>query len=124
MRVVTDSSALTPPGEGESSKRETGGAAIFRFADALAALPSLRGGADRSVFTRLLPPEIALTVRHDPRARVYAFNLLMVCLDREGGLPELLACLRFLEGDSLAMRRVAELAPALRREPGGGGAYE
>ncbi|MGI8335626.1 effector-associated domain 2-containing protein [Actinomadura scrupuli] len=121
---MTDSSALVPPGDDEPSKREADGAAIFRFADALAALPSLRGSADRSAFTRLLRPEIAHAVRHDPRTRVYAFNLLMACLDHEGGLPDLLACLWWLEGDSLAMRRVAELAPTLRRRPRGGGAYE
>jgi hypothetical protein len=88
---------------------------FFDLVEAVAALPSLRGDAGRSVIGRLLPAEIAGTVRHDPRSRLYALNLVHACLDHDNGLGDLLAALQMLEGESAGMTRVIELAAALPR---------
>lgn len=94
----------------EQAARWSGESPVLEFVDAVAALPCLRGGAERSVVTRLLSPELAVAVRHDQRVRVFAFNLVRACLDREHGLHELLEILSAVEGESRGLARVLALA--------------
>jgi hypothetical protein len=114
---VTDSPARKSAGNGEAAVEAARGAALFRFVETVASLPTLRSATGRSAFIGMLRTDIALAVRHDQRARVHTFNLVQACLDREGGLRELLERLCELEGDSHAMRRALELATALSRSP-------
>jgi hypothetical protein len=94
-----------------------GGAAdevpLFAFVEALTALPSLGDGAGRSALVRLLRPDIGAGVRHDTRARIHLFNLVVTCLEHEDGLGELLAAVHFVEGDSFPMGRVVRAAAPL-----------
>jgi hypothetical protein len=113
VEVVPERPVRALGSKDETSAEVADRTVLFRFVEAVAALPALRGDAERSAFVHLLRPEIALAVKHDQRARVYAFNLVQACLDHEGGLRELLVRLYRLEGDSLAMRRVLALATAI-----------
>jgi hypothetical protein len=89
------------------------GVRLFAFVAALTALPSLGDEAGRSALVRLLRPAIAAAVRHDARARIHLFSLVVTCLDHEDGLPELLAAVRFVEGDSFPMHRAIRAAAPL-----------
>jgi hypothetical protein len=74
--------------------------------DALLEVDSIRDDSARSTVLALLPVHIAGSVPHHPRARLHVIGLLRTCLDHEGGLLELVAVLRDLEGDSLPVRRL------------------
>jgi Effector-associated domain 2 len=91
---------------------------LFAFVEALTALPSLSDTTGRSALVRLLRPAIAARVRHDARARIHLFDLVMTCLEHENGLRELLAAAHFVEGDSFPMRRAVRAAAPLAESRG------
>ncbi|MCS7475780.1 hypothetical protein ACFFQW_24740 [Umezawaea endophytica] len=103
---VHQSSSTGAPA-GRPGGRAAGGRDAFgELVDALMEVDSIREDSARSVVLSLLPVRIAGAVPHHPRARLHVIGLLRTCLDHEDGLLELVAVLRELEGDSLAMRRL------------------
>lgn len=94
-----------PVGEGD----------VLALVRALEAVPSLADDAGRTSVIGQLRRDIAATVRYDARARLHLLGLVRTCDDHPGGVRELIEVLTFVEGDSLPMRRVREIAaPWLR----------
>jgi hypothetical protein len=110
----------TGPAGGGAANRPAaaGGAPLFAFVNALTTLPSLVDDGGRSTLVGLLPSVLATSAKHDLRPRIHLFNLVLACLDHEGGLADLLTALRHMEGDSLPMRRVLRAATDLTGHPG------
>ncbi|MCO5988912.1 hypothetical protein NE235_22665 [Actinoallomurus spadix] len=97
--------AVAPAGEGD----------VLALVRALEAVPSLADDAGRTSVIGQLRRDIAATVRYDARARLHLLGLVRTCDDHPGGVRELIEVLTFVEGDSLPMRRVREIAaPWLR----------
>jgi hypothetical protein len=94
-----------------------GGAPLFALVEALTSLPSLIDDGGRSALVGLLPTALAAGAQHDPRPRIHLFNLVLACLDHEGGLADLLTALRLMEGDSLPMRQALRAAADLTGHP-------
>ncbi|MBC6459877.1 effector-associated domain 2-containing protein [Actinomadura sp. HBU206391] len=94
-----------------------GGEPLFAFVNTLTSLPSLTDDSGRATLVSLLPPALAASAQHDPRPRIHLFNLVLACLDHEGGLADLLAALSHMEGDSLPMRRALRAAAELTGRP-------
>ncbi len=100
------------PGTGSGMHGDSG-EGVFALVDALAELPSMLSEAGRTALIRQLRPGIAAMARQDPRPRLYLLSLVQTCLEHEGGLVEMLTALRFIEGDSVPMRRVLGTSGAL-----------
>lgn len=82
---------------------------FYSLVNALEAMPCMRDDETRSVLINQLGPTIAGTVPYHGRRRIQAINIVRACLDHEGGLAELIATLRHIEGtDSLPLRRLNE----------------
>lgn len=87
---------------------------LFALVDALEAIPCLATEDTRSVLINQLRPAIAGTIRYSPLRRIHTINLIRTCLDHEGGLAEMIATIRHLEGDeSIPLRRLIAVAHAL-----------
>ncbi|MCP2094667.1 hypothetical protein LV78_002640 [Actinosynnema pretiosum] len=83
-------------------------APVIRFTevvDALLAVPSVHDEASRRFVLDVLSARIRDAVPHHPRTRFHVHALVRTCAGYEGGLAELLAAVRELEGDSEAVRR-------------------
>lgn len=93
-----------------SGAPRSGGRDVLALARALEAVPSLADEGGRAAVVRELRPDIAATVRYDPRTRLHLLNLARTCDDHPGGVRELVGVLTFTEGDSLPMRRLREIA--------------
>lgn len=79
---------------------------LSALVDALLEVPSVREEAGRETLLGLLPPQIRQAVPHHRRPRLQVLELVRTCLDYDGGPAHLLAAIRELEGDSLAVRGV------------------
>jgi nucleoside phosphorylase len=84
--------------------------------DALLDVPTMRAEHTRQLVVERLPQTIAGAIRRFPAARTDTHEILTTCLDFPGGIAALLAAVRAVAGDSLAVRRLAEaLQPYLDR---------
>jgi hypothetical protein len=83
---------------------------VLALTSALEAVPALADEGGRISVIGQLRADISATVRHDARARLHLLNLVRTCDDHAGGVQELIDVLTFVEGDSLPMRRVREIA--------------
>jgi hypothetical protein len=92
---------------------------FFPLVDALEAVPSLLSEEGRVTLISLLPPGIGGAVRYSAQRRIHAINIVRACLEYEGGLAELIAGIRYIEGEkSIPLRRLItaarDLPPELR----------
>jgi hypothetical protein len=92
---------------------------FFPLVDALEAVPSLLSEDGRVTLISLLPPGIGGAVRYSAQRRIHAINIVRACLEYEGGLAELIAGIRYIEGEkSIPLRRLItaarDLPPELR----------
>jgi hypothetical protein len=111
-RLLTASGAIPPP-----ETREVPREVFYSLVDALEAIPCLSSDTDRATLINQLPPAIASSVRYSPHRRIHAMNIVRTCLDHEGGLAEMLAMLRHIEGDeSIPLHRLTAVARDLPPE--------
>ncbi len=81
-------------------------AALARLTQALAGTLTMGRPAGRQRVVDCLRPEIAHRVPRDPATHYDVNSIVEVCRQFEGGLDELLACVRHFEGPSIPMRAV------------------
>jgi hypothetical protein len=105
----------TPLGGASHVRPET----FFSLVDAVEAVPCLLSEDTRVTLVSLLPPGIGGAVRYSAQRRIHAINIVRACLEHEGGLAELIASIRYIEGEkSIPLRRLIattqDLPPELR----------
>ncbi len=83
---------------------------FFAMVDVLETVPSLNNEHDRAILINKLRPAIGSMVRYSARRRTHAINLLDACRAYPGGIAELLDVIRRLDGEFLALPKLAELA--------------
>jgi hypothetical protein len=86
---------------------------FFAMVDVLETVPSLNNEHDRATLINKLRPAIGSSVRYSARRRTHVINLLDACRAYPGGIAELLEIIRHLDGESLALRNLAELAATM-----------
>jgi effector-associated domain 2 (EAD2)-containing protein/TIR domain-containing protein len=91
---------------------------VFRsLVDALEAVPCLLNEDTRALFVSRLRSAIAGGVRYSPQRRAFAINVIRTCLDYEGGLAEMIATIREIEGaDSVPLQRLVAITRQLPAE--------
>jgi Effector-associated domain 2 len=90
--------------------------AYMALVDAVGAVPTMLNEDTRSLVVLRLRPTISGAIRHFPARRAHVMSIVRTCLDHDGGLADLLTVVRDIEGDSLAWKRLAEVAD--RHVPG------
>ncbi|MEV4316813.1 hypothetical protein [Actinocrispum sp. NPDC049592] len=91
-------------------------AGLTTFVDALLAIPTVRQESGRRLLLDHLRPEMANAVPYFPQTRHHVFSLVRTCMNYPGGLDELLAAIRELEGASIPVRRLDETVTRLLAE--------
>jgi Effector-associated domain 2 len=76
------------------------------FIDAVLAVPVMGNYTSRMTIISSLPPVIRDNISRDAMARIDVLNTIHTCQNYAGGLRELLAAIRMIEGDSLAVRNL------------------
>jgi hypothetical protein len=110
VRLVPTLAAVTPFGE---LSREL----IYSLANALEAVPCLQNEDTRALLVNQLRPAIGGAVRYSPQRRAYAMNIIGTCLDYEGGLAEMIAAIRQIDGaDSVPLQRLVAISRQLPPE--------
>jgi hypothetical protein len=90
---------------------------FYSLVDALEAIPCLSTDDTRAVLISQLRPAIAGAVRYSPQRRIHTMNIVRSCLDYEGGLAEMIATIRHIEGpDSLPFQGLTAAAHVLLPE--------
>jgi len=92
---------------------------FYSLVEALEAIPCFLNDDTRSLLVNELRPTIARAVRYSQQRRIHTINIVRTCLNYEGGLAEMLATIREIEGVvSTPLRRLAavvrDLPPELR----------
>jgi hypothetical protein len=83
---------------------------FFSLVKALEAVPCLRYEDTRELLVNQLRPAITGAVRYSSQRRAYAMYIIRTCLDHEGGLAELIATIREIDGaDSMPLQRLVEI---------------
>lgn len=110
VRLLPTQAGRTPRGE---PPREV----FFNLVTALEAMPCLRHEDTRALLVSQLPLTIARAVRYSSQRTAYAMNLIRTCLDHEGGLAEMIATIREIDGaDSMPLQRLVEISRQLPPE--------
>jgi hypothetical protein len=93
---------------------------FFSLVTALEAMPCLRHEDTRERLVNQLRPTIARAVRYSSQRSGYAINIIRTCLDYEGGLAEMIATIREIDGaDSLPLQRLVAISRQLSPEIAG-----
>jgi hypothetical protein len=74
--------------------------------DALLACPAMAGAGRRNAVVAQLPAQIRTRIQRSDVALVDVNNILVGCLNFEGGLEQLVERVRYFEGGSVSMRAV------------------
>lgn len=85
---------------------------LQEMVDLLETMPSMRTEQDRQAVGNQLPG-IAGSIRYSQARRVHIMNILEACAAHPGGVTQLVELLRWLDGSTVALPRLAELATSL-----------
>lgn len=91
---------------------------IADLVDALTALASLRSGSGLSLVLDLISDRIAANSPRDPRLRMDLYGIVRTCLRYPGTLEEFLQAVRVVEGETVDMERVDQVAARLAMRHG------
>ncbi|MCL8013628.1 trypsin-like peptidase domain-containing protein [Streptomyces sp. AS02] len=86
---------------------------IADLVDALTALASLRSGSGLSLVLDLISDRVAANSPRDPRLRMDLYGIVRTCLRYPGTLEEFLQAVRVVEGETVDMERVDQVAARL-----------
>jgi hypothetical protein len=90
---------------------------FYALVAALEAVPCLHHEDTRNLLVNRLRPAIAGNVRYSPQRRIHAMNIIRTCLDHVGGLTELIATIRAIEGEeTVPLREFVAIAGQLAPE--------
>ncbi|GAB4115401.1 MAG: hypothetical protein Fur005_47350 [Roseiflexaceae bacterium] len=87
---------------------------MTKLADLLLGIPSFADPNTRNTMLDMLEPAVRNSVIRHPSPRIETLNIVRTVLNYPNGLESLLEAIRWIEADSLPMRKLDDYVKSLR----------